>query len=139
MRLTRVLVRRGRVHHSKHGRVHQLGASLHLHQAHSSHAKAHPHTPHSNLEHLKSALKHISIMDVPKPKPKKYVAVKMYRSFLFQDCAHTQRPLRQIQRSVDQMRQVKTWCARFEGPFPLRFCCDHLSRMLWSPSLRFSE
>jgi hypothetical protein len=95
MKLTRVLVRRGRVHHSKHGRVHQLGASLHLHKKnhdgeiyskasgfdyhHHGHGGSivveHP-AQRSNVEHLRSALKHLAVSNVPKPKPKKYISVK---------------------------------------------------------------
>ena len=85
MKLTRVLVRRGRVHHSKHGRVHQLGASLHLHKKdHNSEGFDYHHHSHggsivvehprerTNVEHLRSALKHLAVANVPKPKPKKY-------------------------------------------------------------------
>lgn len=90
MKLTRVLVKRGRVHHSKNHRVHQLGASLHLHHKEHSHEHSHLYHHHShggsivvqhpthksNVEHLKSALKHLAVSNVPKPKPKKYISVK---------------------------------------------------------------
>jgi len=92
MKLTRVLIRRNRIHHARHQRVHQLGASLHLHHSHLHHdhhlhheyhhhshggsiVVQHP-THKSNVEHLKSALKHLAVANVPKPKPKKYISVR---------------------------------------------------------------
>jgi hypothetical protein len=91
MKLTRVLVKRGRVHHGKNNRVHQMGASLHLHKknyendsegidySHHSHGGSivvqNP-TSKSNVEHLRATLKHLAVSNVVKPKPKKYISVK---------------------------------------------------------------
>jgi hypothetical protein len=91
MKLTRVLVKRGRVHHSKSSRVHQMGASLHLHKKNyedTSEGFDFNHHGHggsivvenprerTNVEHLRSTLKHLAVSNVPKPKPKKYISVK---------------------------------------------------------------
>jgi len=74
MKLTRVLVKNKRVHHSAGGRVHHhrlMGASLK--------PKHYENSGHGNIKHLKDELEHlhIAMSQVPKPKPKKYISVKM--------------------------------------------------------------
>jgi len=76
MNLTRVLIKNNRIHHS-HKKVHQNGMGIRLHAHHSEHNPLIvPQKQHTNVNELKSALKQLSVANIPKPALKKYVSVK---------------------------------------------------------------
>lgn len=74
MKLTRVLVKNKRVHFSTGGRIHRnrlTGGAIH--------AKSYENSNVGNVQRLKDELErlHVATSQVPKPKPKKYISVKM--------------------------------------------------------------
>ena len=71
MSISRVRIRGGRIvgSHSKH--------VSHSHTGHLMLGGSARMEPHTNVDKLRSELTHLSVRDVPKPREKKYMAVKL--------------------------------------------------------------